>query len=310
MKIEPLSELRGDELYDLGIAAIGYEERSRFGFENHVFKLKKKIALEFMDRQIHSFSKNKEFFESSGFGLCEASTSAVENALESYLGSLGFEQVKEGVRFAVDVSSLTRTLTAHLCYVIKNLGQRLGVQIVTDFIYSHAKFSTPADDFGSINFRGPVIPELSGWAAEVDRASALVLGMGYEKDIALGLAEEIEPGYLVVFVPTGHDQRYTEAISDQNSDFLEHIPEENRISYDVFDWFGTFISLNNVVSALQDDYRTILTPLGPKTFSLCCILSGIERIPHVSVWRVSAGEFGDPVDRSPDGRISCLRVTW
>jgi hypothetical protein len=175
-------------------------------------------------------------------------------------------------------------------------------------VYSPARFTPPPTEFGPIHVREPVIPELSGWSADADLPTALVFGIGYEPDIALGLEEEMEPGQVVVFRPSEHDKRYDIAIDQQNREFLSKMPPNKIVYYNVFDPFTLYAKLANVVSGLQRDCRTTLIPFGPKIFSLCSILCGFEWLPAVSVWRVSAAEFAEPTNRVANGRLEFLRA--
>ncbi|MFH1943473.1 MAG: hypothetical protein ABIL68_15330, partial [bacterium] len=80
------------------------------------------------------------------------------------------------------------------------------------------------------------------------------------------------------------------------------------IEYNVFDIYSLYVRLCNVLAGLNYNSRPTIVPMGPKTFSLCCVLSGLEWMPYVSVWRVSAAEFGDPINRIPNKKLGFLRM--
>jgi hypothetical protein len=210
----------------------------------------------------------------------------------------------------IDVSSLTRAHIARFAYDAFALSRRTSKKVVVDFVYSPAEFSPPPNDFGPISFRGPVIPELCGWNPDPEVSSALIVGIGYEPDLALGLSEEIEPEDVFAFRPAGHDPRYTSAIDRQNHDFLQKLPSERKLEYDVFDPYALYVKLINVVVGFKQKRRTTIVPLGPKIFSLCSVLCGLECLPALAVWRVTAAEFGEPVNRLANGRLDFLRVEF
>ena len=309
MHASPLKQTELRQHYDLLIGAVGYESRARFAFDNVIVDAASKWVIRFDDRQLHDFRRNELFFAKANFEVIGAGLPSIAAKLRNMVAPL--EGSPQGLATClVDISSMTRSQIATICYELYLCSRIAQRELVVDFMYSFAAFTPPSKEFGPIRFRGPVIPQLGGWTAEPDLPIALVFGIGYEKDIALGLTEEIEPTDLLVFRPTGHDPRYDQAIDSQNCDFLDRIPQNRILTYDIYDPFGLYSRLINVISGFQRDRRTTIVPLGPKMFSLCSILCGMEWIPSVSVWRVSAAEFGEPTNRTANGKIGCLRMSF
>jgi hypothetical protein len=294
--------------YDIALGAIGFEARARFAYSELTAQAKIRSAIRFSDRRIHDFAANDAFFADAGFASIEADPSAVRTYLATRLAALAQEESHGGISILVDISSLTRQHIAIICYEVIAHRELCSSATTVDFVYSPAQYAPPPAEFGPIQVREPIIPELSGWSADADLPTALVFGIGYEPDIALGLEEEMEPGDVVVFRPAEHDPRYDAAIDEQNREFLSKMPPNKIVCYNVFDPFTLYAKLANVVSGLQRDCRTTLIPLGPKIFTLCSILCGFEWLPAVSVWRVSAAEFAEPTNRVPLGTLEFLRV--
>lgn len=303
--------LDGDALlpqYDIALGAIGFEARARFAHSELRANAKIRTAIRFSDRQIHEFAANDAFFADAGFVAIEADPASVRTHLAAHLSTLARDESHGEISIIVDISSLTREHIAIICYEAIAHRELCSTPTTIDFVYAPAQYTPPPTEFGPIQVREPIIPELSGWSADADLPTALVFGIGYEPDIALGLEEEMEPGDVVVFRPSEHDSRYDAAIDEQNREFLSKMPPNKIVYYNVFDPFTLYATLANVVSGLQRDCRTTLIPLGPKIFTLCSILCGFEWLPAVSVWRVSAAEFAEPLNRLPLGTLEFLRV--
>jgi hypothetical protein len=307
-RIKPLTEASLLDGYAMSIGAIGFETRARYAYSKLLVPSARKLALRFNDRQVHDFIENESFFINKGFKISNASTESLRKEIREAASSLAANSTKERISCLVDISSMTRAHIASICYEWFAASQTYGVNVVVDFTYSHAQFSEPPAEFGPIKVRGPVISELCGWSSDPDLTTSLIIGIGFEKDIALGMTEELEPSDLVVFRPVQHDEKYSQAIDRLNQDYFDTIPPNRVIEYNVFDMYALYTRLCNAVAGLIHDTRPTLVPLGPKVFSLCCMLSGLEWMPHISVWRVSAAEFGDPINRIPSGILGFLRM--
>jgi hypothetical protein len=306
--IKLLTERELLKQYTLSLGAIGYEARARYAFSKLGKLSKTNLALRFNDRQVHDFHKNDAFFNDMGFTLINAATECFRQEFRKMLSTIAKESPKGKISCIVDISSITRAHIAIICYEWFVASRVISRDILVDFVYSYAKYSEPPVEFGPIKVRGPVIPELCGWNGELEIPTSLIIGIGYEKDMALGITEELEPSDLVVFRPMRHEKRYSEAIDRLNKVFLESIPPDRIVNYNVYDIFSLYTKLCNAISGLVHDTRPTLVPMGPKIFSLCCVLSGLEWLHSVSVWRVSAAEFGDPINRVPNGDLGFLRM--
>jgi hypothetical protein len=61
---------------------------------------------------------------------------------------------------------------------------------------------------------------------------------------------------------------------------------------------------------LRDSYRVVLASLGPKLYGLLCFLLA-TRFNDISVWRVSAGVFGQPRDAHADiDKVVVVSTIW
>jgi len=142
------------------------------------------------------------------------------------------------------------------------------------------------------------------------RATALVVGLGYDPGRALGIHEELDPNVVASFVARpAVDVRYERSTLEANRDFLELVDEALRFEYPILDFLTTFQRLDGICRGLSAEAGTVLVPLGPKIFALASFLVA-ARQREVSVWRVSAGTRADPVDRAAAGPVVAAGLVW
>ena len=144
-----------------------------------------------------------------------------------------------------------------------------------------------------------------------DLPTALIMGLGYEADRALGLAEYVEASEtFALYADPALDSAFVEATIRNNAGLLSLLGRERVIPYPFGDLRATAARLSSLSLGLQmRGYRVILAPLGPKPFALLCLLLA-TRFPELDVWRVSAGTSGLAYDREATGDIVVCRATF
>ncbi len=293
--------------YDLMIAALGYEERATFAAKQLGDSASRKIAFGFMHRQVLHFKENMDWFLKAGFEVIESKDGeefelAAEAALKSQSRITGDRQI----RVCVDISSFSRQ---RLAFLTSLLLRHLEGKPIVDFVYAPSTFAPPQEDDLPISYCEPVTSEFGAWPVGTDLPTALICGLGYERDRALGVEEYLDAAGSWLFFPTGPIPEFVPEVRKANAELLEGFPPDRVIYYDLATPFATFARLQSLVSGLVDSYRPVLVPLGPKPFALATLLVGLAHSPHVSVWRVSAGQAEEPVDRPPQGDLVGLTVS-
>lgn len=300
--VSPLDQAKiSNRDYHVAIGVIGYESRARFFFETHSVRASVKLAFQFSDHQTLDFSSNLKFFTSAGFvpispeqaGLDSLSAKIVELSASS----------KESISVIFDVSSLTRKLMSSVFFLLRKVSLQLFRSIDLTIVYSLAKFGSLPPDFGPVVFNGPAIPELCGWPKEPTQELGLVIGIGYERDLALGVIEELEPAALWMFRPRNLDKNYDAEIEEKNRGLFDNSVGAQASLYPIEDPYASFVAVDTLLSKCHTKYRTIILPLGPKIFAAAACLSALRLYPHIGYWRVSGGKNVEPVDRAPSGRI-------
>jgi hypothetical protein len=175
------------------------------------------------------------------------------------------------------------------------------------FSYSPAMFSKPIESAPNA-FAGP-LPGFCGLDVP-DKPTALIIGLGYERDRALGLFEYIDPAVSFVFyTEPAIDPMFSDVVKRNNSTLLQSLPVGNVFRHPLADLQRTGDLLLSLCNALDEEYRIVLAPLGVKPFSLICLLLA-SRHREIDVWRVSAGAKSQGQDRKPNGSILSLKAVF
>lgn len=130
-----------------------------------------------------------------------------------------------------------------------------------------------------------------------------VVGLGYEKDKAIGAIEYLESSKAFLYIPTSNEDKYFDDVVRENAQLLDQFGIKNRFIYKLESPTEAIYALDTVISANKNKYKIVLLPFGPKLFYALSLLSCIPH-PEVSVWYVS-GESGDG-DSSQDRKASGL----
>jgi hypothetical protein len=295
--------------YDAALATIGYESRARHFFERFRGNVNKATACAFSEQQVLDYAANHAFFESRGFAPIAADVSAIERWARDVVVK-GPPAPNEPVRVLVDISSMTRQLIAAVVFFLWRTAKSESRRISVHFVYSIAEFGPIPSTFGPIVSNGPSIQPFAGWSENSRLPCGVILGVGYEEDLALGVIEDLEAARVWLFRPKGGDPRYEEAVDAKNRGLFEEIASKNLIRYSVFDPYSVFVTVEALIGLSKRDCRLIIVPFGPKVFALSSCLAGLCHYPEVGFWRVSGGVNQEPVDRKPLGTVLGLAAVF
>lgn len=307
MSVEPLEvskSLAGS--YDALFVTLGYEERARHVAQNVVKTAARRVAWAFDDNRVLSYSDNEEFLRGKEFEILEES---VGNP-QKWIAETSKRHAADNrvVRLAVDVSSGSRRRIAQWIEAASTWNGRSPLEI--DFLYAMARFAQPAEEEVPNVEAGPVLRSFAGWATDPGAPTLLILGLGYERDQAIGAVEYIEPAEVWAFDPSGPDSEYSSAIKFANEQLWSMRPKApRRIRYDPAQVFQTFGVVEGLLASLVRRSRPVILPFGPKIFALTALLAARFH-PEAAVWRVSAGASGTPVQRTASGVVVGLRVRF
>jgi hypothetical protein len=310
IKILPLPESETYEnTYDAALVAVGYESRARHFFSRFRGQVVKGAALTFGDQKVFDYQRNRDFFDNLKFAFIAEDAKAVEAWVEGVF-AVGGKSEDEAIKVLVDISSMTRQQIACITYFLWGQARLKSKTVCVHFVYSLAEFGTIPSSFGPIIWNGPSISQLAGWSEKPKLPCGVLLGIGYEEDLALGVIEELEAARVWAFRPKDHDPRYESAINEKNRGLFDEVPAKNFIRYSVFDPYSLFVTVETVMGLSKRSCRLIVVPFGPKIFALASCLASLCHFPEVGFWRVSGGVNQEPVDRKALGPTLCLAAVF
>lgn len=303
-----ISNIKIDEILnlDLIIVASGYEHRASYLAQklSHL-DIKDKIVFAFKDHSENQVRKNNDkIFNDLGFiseHFSGNNWENIQNILTQFFDNLCD---KEEVNILVDYSSMTRLWYATILKYVTTYCNYRGI-INLYFSYTKAKYSPPSDS--EINFTVNFDP-LPGYnkLSIPDKPTALIIGLGYEKARATGLIDYFDAQEVFLFY--SDNPLYHDKIKEANGKLLETY-SNNVFVFPLNDIVTTKTILENLCNRLSSDFRIVITPCGPKPFTLISFLLAIEN-QSIDTWRVSGSSKPDHPECYPSGDfvVTNLRV--
>lgn len=282
--------------YDFLIFSVSYELRSRYVASRFGAQCDNLLAFVFSDCHVLSFDETLGYAKEIGavtfddpLGLNDAIFSADPDS-----------QSLDGKRILVDVSSMSRTVLSVLFSQLLDDDKFAGAHIA--LVYVVANFPEPTSfEYDFLDFAP--IPEFSGWTTSPEKPVAMVLGLGYEADHAVGAFEYLDPSATFCFFPKGNDRRFAEAVERSNEPLLAQIKPSRIVKYPVSDPLHTFALLSSILHSMLETARFVLVPMGPKIFVALCLLCQRVYGDEVSVWRASGHSQDSLKDVDAEGPI-------
>jgi hypothetical protein len=251
-------------------------------------------------------SENEYYFKSRGFHLHEV-RSDDSKAVQALTSSVLTSAVAQGKGVAFDISTMTRSW--HGAIISQLRLESFESQVQTFFAYAPAQFKRPYTATVPNEFVSPV----DGFASlsTPDKPVALLIGLGYERESALGLQQLLDPAMTVLLIPhSGEGDEYHKFVLRNNREMLRRTSQDWTFDYSLSEPANTFAMLASIVSGIRQSYRVVLASLGPKLFGILCFLLA-SRFPDISVWRISSGVHSKPRDSDADlDRLVILDVHW
>lgn len=284
------------------IAASGYEARATFA-SRVVQPAGQRIVLGFAEAGGHQRIANDRFFASARFEpvvVTGDDALTPRRVLKSFVGESSIDSV------AIDFSSMTRSWMWSLiaeCWSLFESG-RLHRMLLC---YAPAAFAPPSELLPPPRTIGPVI----GVAPRVHVLSesiALIVGLGYEMERALGLVEYVDPAEARFFyADPGSAAEYLTSMRTANATLFKRVGLETLVPYPLDDWTSTVAILEGVFGYYRQAHRVLCVPMGPKPFAAIACVLALE-MGDVALWRVSS--TGDSVElpREPRGDLLCAEI--
>lgn len=293
-----------DILFDAFICCSGYESRCNYIARNYAINARRYIALGFDNFRTNGYRNTSDnFYNKRKYDFFISEADSGTNIIK-ILGEI-FENIQDEVNLLVDYSSMSRIWYSTIISYLKLHEYKSKISVY--FIYSYSNFSYPSNEIKRNIHIGPIDNYSS--LSIPDKPTALIIGLGHEKERAFGLTEYLDAETYLFYNDSFRNQKYYNSVINANKRLLQETKEENKFEYSVYDLEGTESLLFSLCKSLIDDYRIILAPTGPKPFTLICLLMSL-RIPNLDVWRISAGNERVPVNSTPSGEVSCFKSSF
>jgi hypothetical protein len=218
--------------------------------------------------------------------------------VQDIVGEVVTVATKSSKSVAFDISSMTRSWHGGIVRQLRTM--EIESELETFFAYVPAMFKEPSDRIVPNEFVEPV----DGFASLTapDLPITLVIGMGYERERALGLQQMLDPNLTILMIPkSGDNDPYYIELMRNNKSILDRTDDNRVFEYELSEPAAVFATLASLVAGLRETSRVVLASLGPKIYGLLCFLLA-TRFSDVSVWRVSSGSHAKPRDVLADIR--------
>jgi hypothetical protein len=249
---------------DIFITTLGFEARCTNIARLYEDRSCRKIALSRSDHlKEYSFKPNKEYYESNGFEII-----AVEKAVPD-VGALLAEHQSEQIKILLDCTSMSpRWYYEFLSWFIESqdLFEKARIRIA----YTMAAFNG-SDQARKVKGVKEFL-EAQENAMDIGK-TALILGLGHEKQIGQEIYNRIKPDLLYLFYADPPvEKQFVEKVFVNNHSLIDATPIRNLISYPIRNGELIYERLIDTILPLRNNYTNILVPHGPKIFSLVAML--------------------------------------
>jgi len=300
MEIKYVSQVNFDEIdnlsFDYFICAAGYESRCKHSYElcKDKINVKNKICFSFQDRQILSKKENDTFFKQNNFKIIAIQNEQIDWFV-FFFQNLFDGITSEEILIFLDYSSMTSIMYGAILKYFNNCDKDYGVQIF--FSYTHAKF-TAAIKSNPLFFNHPI--PLFDPIQSTDQRIALLVGLGYEEDKALGLYEYFQNDSEDLYLFLTQNNKFYNEVVKSNEHILNITNPNNIIRYDLENLSPLINTLDSLVNYLiNNNYRVVLAPIGPKIFNMISLVINLYH-KNITTYRLSDGNKGNPIEKIAD----------
>ena len=289
--------------FDLVILGLGYESRSTFTMKNRKFDCEC-IALGYSKHcKAIKYPENKAFFKGENVTIFEGDDGDVFDFVRETL-----ERVSSPRNVLLDISVLSRHRLSTIMVMLLNGGLPKGSTLTV--IYSISKYVSAPTESTPVAKVAPITEALSGPLNRLDKPLSLIIGLGYEKNKALGIFNYFDCKSDLVFtlIPESKENLFRKDVEKNNRALLSTLTPNHILEYDTHDPYNTYLDLKAIFKGIEEYTRPIVIPLGPKILSAISVVVALEFHPFMPVWRVSSEHTEEPVDRKPSGDQICFTV--
>ncbi len=300
MIIGPSSE---ETEFDVALFALGYEARSIHIPQKYLKKCSQKIAFGYRYNNKLSYEDNLSFLNTNDIEHFTIRERELIKKFESEV--LPKIEQFEKVSILLDITSMSRFRFSTLILLIL---RRLKKGSSLTIKYSVSKFVSPPKIAPPVKIIEPISPRLAGIPGDLNKPTCCIVGLGYEKDKALGAVNYIDPGEVWALIPRSNEPKFEPIVMKNNYSLLKDIPIRNQFFYDVHNPIILYGDLKSIVLGLETTKRPVILPLGPKILCAISVVLSHELNSKLPIWRVSSKDQEEPSQKEANGKIVSFTV--
>jgi hypothetical protein len=201
----------------------------------------------------------------------------------------------------VDISCMSRPTMAEVfgSFFSPTIRKRFTVTVG----YVIAEFTPPPENLPPNEDIRPISEEFAGWPSSPVASTALIVGLGYEREKAEGACEYFDTNETRVFIPSSPVNAYDISIQENNKRLLARVKRRNHSHvYEVNNAEQTFGKLVAVTSDLVTRSNPVILPFGPKIFFVLSLVVA-QIYKEVGVWYVTGDTAQVQNDFKPSEHI-------
>jgi hypothetical protein len=283
---------------DYFICCSGFESRSSYFFKQYknVLESSKKVCFQFQDRKDFYWEENAQLYRNNNFVFKNADSNSAQLDDYLFIANEIFVDKKKNINVVIDFSSMTTTIYAALLKYF-NMSTDKYFDVNLYFCYTPATY-TPSMQTVSLSINKPI--SIFETIQTTDKKIALIIGLGYDKDKALGLYEYFqnnkEDMYLFIARNSENDSFYKSTV-ENNKDLIKMIDKENIIYYAIDNIQYLISTLESLVAYLiASNKRVVIAPTGAKQFTLISLITNLFH-KEITTYRTSYGAKREAVDQ-------------
>jgi len=285
---------------DIFLTTLGFESRCTTVARKLEELSCRKVALARTDHiKEHSFHENSVYYKEQGYEMVsvESKVPDMEALFGAYTG--------ENIRVIIDCTSMSPRWYYEFFRWFSE--KQDGFQEATVRIAYTMPVFTETEQVRKLK---SVKSFFKSDAIEKDKKkTALILGLGHEKNLSESIYKKINPDLIYLFyADPAADKKFVEEVFVNNHALINSTSIRNLIAYPIQNGQIIYQTLIDTVLPLRNDYSVIMVPMGPKFFS---VVAQLVHLGYPDI-QISYPKFKKPpaVDQYPSDEPVALDVLF
>ena len=285
---------------DVFLTTLGFESRCTTAARRFEKLSCRKVAFARSDHpKEHSFQENQVYYSGQGYEIIpvESKVPDVEAVLGEYSG--------DKIQVILDSTSMSAAWYFEIFRWFSE-EQNLFMEATLRIVYTMPAFSEH-EELRKVKSLKAFMP--SGQTDKEKKKTALILGLGHEKNIAESIYKKMNPDRLyLLYADPPADKGFVDKVFVNNHALINSVPIRNLIAYPIWNGQDIYQTVIDLVLPLRKEFRIILVPKGPKLLSIVAQLIHLI-YPDILIYYP---KFKKPpaVDQLPSGEPVVLDVRF